>query len=237
MAKRDLQEINAGSMADIAFLLLVFFLVATTLATDQGVERSLPKKEEQKDPVIINQDNIFEIKVDARDRLLVEGNLASLDVLRSELTVFFTNPGNSRNDMPKFKKVTKETIQREISIQQSFLAQTPNDKNAQDKIEELEKKMKAHELMGDFNELPSNAFVSIQTDKSTSYERFIAVYNEIESTINELKANASKHHFKRQMFEFDEALEEDREKLIALRILFPKRIMTLEMRATGGGEN
>jgi len=234
MAKRELEEINAGSMADIAFLLLVFFLVATTLSTDQGVERSLPKKEEQQDAVIINQDNIFEIKVDARDRLLVEGNLASLDVLKNELNVFYTNPGNGRNDMPKLKRVAKESIMEEISMYQAVLNEKPNDKNAQDKITELEGKLRTHELIGDFTEIPSNAFVSIQTDKSTSYERFIAVYNEIEATINDLKEEACMKYFKRQMFELDETIEEDREKLVALRVLFPKRIMTLEMRDSGG---
>ena len=42
MARRELQEINAGSMADIAFLLLVFWLVTTTIDSDEGVKRQLP---------------------------------------------------------------------------------------------------------------------------------------------------------------------------------------------------
>lgn len=237
MAKRELQEINAGSMADIAFLLLVFFLVATTLATDQGVERSLPKKEENTPPVIIKQDNIFEIKVDARDRLLVEGKLAEIDVLKEELRLFYTNPGNARNDMPKLKRVTKDNITNAMSQIEAKLAEDPNNKEAEGKLVEWQDKLMTHELIGDFTELPSNAFVSIQTDKSTSYERFIEVYNAIEATINSLKSEVSSSKFDRQLFELDETLEEDRNKLIALRILYPKRIMTLEMRDAGGGEN
>lgn len=224
MAKRELEEINAGSMADIAFLLLVFFLVATTLATDQGVERNLPKKEDNPDAVIVKQDNIFEIKVDARDRLLVEGKLADIDQLKEELKVFYTNPGNGRNDMPKMKKVNKEKIDAAISAYQ----------NNEDKLNEWEEKQMVFELIGEFTELPNNAFVSIQTDKSTSYERFIEVYNAIEAAVNNLKEEESMRFFDKHLFELDETLEEDQKKLIALRIRFPKRIMTLEMRDTGG---
>lgn len=234
MAKRELQEINAGSMADIAFLLLVFFLVATTLATDQGVERSLPKKEDNPEAVIIKQDNIFEIKVDARDRLLVEGKLGDVETLKEELRVFYLNPGNGRNDMPKLKNVSATSIENAMKQINAKLAESPNNKGAADKLVEYEEKQMVFELLGDFRELPSNAFVSIQTDKSTSYERFIEVYNAIEAAVNELKEEASMRYFDRHLFELDETLEEDQNKLIALRVLYPKRIMTLEMRDAGG---
>ena len=59
MAKRAAPEVNAGSMADIAFLLLIFFLVTTTIETDSGLNRKLPPMEDQVDPPIIREKNIF----------------------------------------------------------------------------------------------------------------------------------------------------------------------------------
>ena len=61
MAKRDVPEINAGSMADIAFLLLIFFLVTTTMDVDTGINRKLPEKqpEDMPDPPKLKEKNVF----------------------------------------------------------------------------------------------------------------------------------------------------------------------------------
>ena len=63
MAKRAAPEVNAGSMADIAFLLLIFFLVTTTIETDSGINRKLPPTDEVVDPPIIKERNIFTVVV------------------------------------------------------------------------------------------------------------------------------------------------------------------------------
>ena len=60
MARKS-PEVNAGSMADIAFLLLIFFLVTTTIETDSGISRLLPPIEENEEDVIIKQKNIFTV--------------------------------------------------------------------------------------------------------------------------------------------------------------------------------
>ena len=61
MAKRAAPEVNAGSMADIAFLLLIFFLVTTTMEKDSGINRKLPPIEDSEEDVIIKQKNIFTV--------------------------------------------------------------------------------------------------------------------------------------------------------------------------------
>jgi len=93
MAKRAAPEVNAGSMADIAFLLLIFFLVTTTIETDSGLNRKLPPMEDQVDPPIIRQKNIFTVLVSKNDQLLVEEELVDIADLRSLAIAFLDNGG------------------------------------------------------------------------------------------------------------------------------------------------
>ena len=78
MARRSSPEVNAGSMADIAFLLLIFFLVTTTIETDSGISRKLPPMEESEEDVVIKQKNIFTVLLNGKDQLLVEDELMEL---------------------------------------------------------------------------------------------------------------------------------------------------------------
>lgn len=93
MAKRSAPEVNAGSMADIAFLLLIFFLVTTTIETDSGLNRKLPPMEDQVDPPIIREKNIFTVVVNKNDQLLVEEALTDIKDLRSLAVAFLDNGG------------------------------------------------------------------------------------------------------------------------------------------------
>ena len=93
MAKRSAPEVNAGSMADIAFLLLIFFLVTTTIETDSGLNRKLPPMEDQVDPPIIRQKNIFTVVVNKNDQLLVEEELKDIKDLRALAVAFLDNGG------------------------------------------------------------------------------------------------------------------------------------------------
>ncbi|HKL40128.1 MAG TPA: biopolymer transporter ExbD, partial [Cryomorphaceae bacterium] len=73
MARRPLQEINAGSMADIAFLLLIFFLVTTTMDQDIGILRQLPPPvPEDLDTPPVKKRNVYEVLVNSKNQLLVE---------------------------------------------------------------------------------------------------------------------------------------------------------------------
>jgi len=105
MAKREISEINAGSMADIAFLLLIFFLVTTTMDTDTGLIRKLPPPPEDllEPPPPIKQRNIFEILVNANDQLLVEGEYLQVTELREKTKEFIKSDVGNPN-MPEFKE-------------------------------------------------------------------------------------------------------------------------------------
>ena len=95
MAKRKAPEVNAGSMADIAFLLLIFFLVTTTIETDSGINRKLPPMEDQIDPPIIREKNIFTVVVNKNNQLLVEESLTDIKDLRELAVDFLDNGGGS----------------------------------------------------------------------------------------------------------------------------------------------
>lgn len=91
---RAIPEINASSMADIAFLLLIFFLVTTTIGADKGINMLLPpKKTEDTPPVDLNQRNVFKVVVNSRDQLLVEENPMDVAQLRKEAKKFLSNNG------------------------------------------------------------------------------------------------------------------------------------------------
>ncbi|PCH97057.1 MAG: biopolymer transporter ExbD [Bacteroidetes bacterium] len=98
-SKRTAEPINAGSMADIAFLLLIFFLVTTTMDVDSGLLRKLPPPldPEAPKPPPIKERNVFTVLVNRNDQLLVEGEIGSLSTLRVKAKEFVTNPYNKAN--------------------------------------------------------------------------------------------------------------------------------------------
>ena len=102
MAKRSAPEVNAGSLADIAFLLLIFFLVTTTIETDSGLNRKLPPIEEIEDPPIIKEKNIFTVVVNKNNQLLVEEELVDISDLRALATEFLDNGGGEGEDACEF---------------------------------------------------------------------------------------------------------------------------------------
>lgn len=97
MAKRELQEVNAGSMADIAFLLLIFFLMTTTMDTDKGLARMLPPPvpvDDMEKPPVTKERNVFEVLINARNLLLVENQYMDLRDLKEATKLFLQNPMN-----------------------------------------------------------------------------------------------------------------------------------------------
>ena len=97
MARRSAPEVNAGSMADIAFLLLIFFLVTTTMEKDKGISRQLPPIQEIEEEVIIKEKNLFIVLVNKNDDLLVEDEPLELTDLRQAAIDFLDNGGAPSN--------------------------------------------------------------------------------------------------------------------------------------------
>lgn len=107
MAKREIPEINAGSMADIAFLLLIFFLVATTMDVDSGLQRRLPPwiDETTEKPPEIKKRNVFTVLINANNQLLVQNEWGDIRTLRKKAKEFIENA----NDDPELPE--KEMIE------------------------------------------------------------------------------------------------------------------------------
>lgn len=101
-------EINAGSMADIAFLLLIFFLVTTTIAEDKGILVKLPPwSEEEPDITKLKERNVYSVLVNAQNQLLVREQAMRIEDLRENAKEFIANP-MKREDLSE--KPTKAII-------------------------------------------------------------------------------------------------------------------------------
>jgi len=95
---RKTPEIPSASLADIAFMLLIFFLVTTTMDVDSGLERRLPQwAEETTDDSQINERNIFVVLVNRNNDLLVENEYVDIKDLRERAKEFLANPYNAEN--------------------------------------------------------------------------------------------------------------------------------------------
>ncbi len=108
-SKRGATEINSSSMADIAFLLLIFFLVTTTIANDKGLTLQLPPNPEDIEDIDIKipERNIFKILINSSDRLMVENEpLEDVRLIREMIKEFVLNNGVN----PELSDSPKEAI-------------------------------------------------------------------------------------------------------------------------------
>lgn len=164
--KRKVQEINAGSMADIAFLLLIFFLVATTMNTDTCLARMLP-------PIPPEDQKQEEIKVKERNLFLV--------LINGSGQIMAGQPGKQEFiELRQLKEKTKEFILNPLSTE--------------DLPEKEEKEFDLPD--GSKWVYPvSMGVVSLQTTRDTGYQPYIMVQNELARAFNEIRDEVAMRKF------------------------------------------
>lgn len=225
------QEINAGSMADIAFLLLIFFLVTTTMDTDAGIMRLLPPIVDNiQDADKVKERNVYVVLVNDADMLLVEGQSMDIKDLREGAKEFMTNPTN-REDLPEKTRVTAAMCRERIADYRSYIASATDEQSKQDyqkAMERWEDKLATVELIGDFMELPGSAVISLQTGSKTSYDMYVRVQNELEAAVRELRDELSQSKFDRKFTELDDKNDDDKDMIKAVRLVYPQRISEAE---------
>lgn len=206
-------EINAGSMADIAFLLLIFFLVTATMDVDSGLKRRLPPlpAKDQKSTQVTRR-NVFEILINSRDELLINGNPGRTEDIVPRVTEFILNP----SDDPSKSEKELLSVRKKREADQGNFAET-------------EKLQEAIELIGDYP--VSLGIISLQNDRGTSYEAYLHVQNELSAAFRQMRDEFSRRHFG-----VTYAHLHDEKHLRAVDLALPMNISEAEPVNTEGGK-
>lgn len=190
MAKRKTPGLNTQSTADIAFLLLCYFLMVSTMDQQSGLVRRLPQmpdKNQKTEDTKVNRRNIIIVKINSSDRLFAGDQLMDVSQLKDKIKEFMTNP----NDDPNLPEREVKTIEG-------------------------------------FGEYPvTKGVISLQNDRGTSYQAYIAVQNELVKAVNELRNEAATREFGKKFL----ALDEDHQKII--KELVPQQISEAEPKDVG----
>lgn len=205
---RETPEVNGGSLADIAFLLLIFFLVTTTMDIDTGITRLLPPEPEkdQITDVKVNKRNVLVVLLNRSDRLMVGGEEMDRLQLKAKTIQFFTNPANSQ-DLP----VMEET---EVQFPPGSSSLLPPD--------------------GVWTGKVSKGVISLQNDRSTTYGKYLQVQNELVAAVNELRNDFCKLYFDREFDELNTANPTDEEIHDGIRKIYKMNISESEPKNIGG---
>ena len=153
MGKRKVQEINASSMADISFLLLIFFLVTTTMSVDKGLSRRLPPPlppNMEKPDIDVKKRNIFIVLVNSNNQLLVQGEALDVKELREKAKTFIKNEADDASLPEKLPvEVEFDGIKEQVLTTKNHVISLQNDRGTQyQKYIEVQ-----NELVAAYNEL------------------------------------------------------------------------------------
>ncbi len=208
MAKRGIPEINAGSMADIAFLLLIFFLVATTMDIDTGITRLLPpipEKDMPEEEIKVKERNVLVVLINKDDQLMVEGQVMDIRELRDKTIEFFSNPLDDA-DLPE-----KEPVLVDFPVGQS--SRFPN---------------------GTAEIMVSKGVVSLQNDRSTTYGKYLIVQNELVAAVTELRDKFAMENFGRSYDDLDPKKGIDEAIIDGINKVYKMNISEAEPKNIGG---
>ena len=205
---RETPEVNGGSLADIAFLLLIFFLVTTTMDIDTGITRQLPP-EPEKDQITdikVNKRNVLVVLLNRSDRLMVGGSEMDRLDLKAKTIEFFTNPLNSEN-LP----VMEET---EIQFPPGSSPLLPPDGVWKGKV--------------------SKGVISLQNDRSTTYGKYLQVQNELVAAVNQLRNDFCNLYFDKDYDELKTANPVEEEIQQGIRKIYKMNISEADPKNIGG---
>ncbi len=209
-------------MADIAFLLLIFWLVTTTIESDEGIKRQLPPPVPPDiDVPQAKEQNVFNVKVNFLDALLVEGLPLEIGQLKDKAKNFLIATGdgiiaheidgmsigkhrdvemitgaNGKTNAayPEREWVKKSDVKMKVAEYEKIvkLAKEDDKKAFQKVLDKWNEKLRTIELLGgDYKELPASALISMQNDNHTTYNTYLQVQNELQSAVNELRDELS----------------------------------------------
>ena len=164
--KRKAPSINSSSSADLAFTLLIFFLVVTSMDTDEGLTRLLPRWTEEQTDMEIKKRNILNVLVNANNQLMVGDDYADVKDLRKKAKDFITASGEYAGERGPELHVVNPEKNPELAKYFGAEAQTT----------------KQH-------------VISLQSDYGTSYDMYIRVQNELVAAYNELRQELAKQKF------------------------------------------
>jgi biopolymer transport protein ExbD len=202
MGRRNIPEVNAGSMADIAFLLLIFFLVTTTFQEDTGINRKLPPMPPPGvTPPIIKQKNLFTVLVNKNNELFVEEEIMDIKDLRKAAREFLDNGGgtNEKGEPCTYCKGKKDPESSDHPNKAIISVRNDRETNYKTFMSVQ------NELVGAYNELRNR-------EAQRLYQRD---YTEMESVVADPQV--------------DESVKEDlKEKMKVIKDLFPLKISEAE---------
>jgi len=205
---RETPEVNGGSLADIAFLLLIFFLVTTTMDIDTGITRLLPPEPEkdQETEVKVNKRNVLVVLLNRSDRLMVGGTEMDRLDLKSKTIEFFTNPANSET-LPEM-----EETEVQFPLGSSTMLRAD----------------------GKWTGRVSKGVISLQNDRSTTYGKYLQVQNELVAAVNELRNNFCNLYFDMDFEELNTANPIEEEIYDGIRKIYKMNISESDPKNIGG---